>query len=307
MKYCSLFLNFIQLYSFSFLEEFAIKSESDSLFNIKFLDAIIDWIQKIFLKTVDLSPLFIFFIMLVIVYVLACVILLSCLCQCKKDNDDCSCDCGEFCYSLFYLSTFCCFFDCCFSDYCKECCYSCEYSCRRCTLRRLFNYYESYEECDCMGLRVKFKYNSEKCECCGCNYWINSSFQECECCSLKFDYSFLDHFPFIVKSVLYDILYIPILSALIQVFICTYHCEYNPQTMNGSDAYPPLDALTEISCNSPEQIACFVFSYFEIAFFHIRASFYVCYELHSVYSGDTTTNRNFHYFQQIGKVWFFIY
>lgn len=111
-----------------------------------------------------------------------------------------------------------------------------------------------------------------------------------------------DHVPFIFKTVLFDFLYIPVMSSLFNVFICTYHCDFKPGSLEEDEAYPPLDIYTAISCNSPPQIICFIFAFIGVAIYHILASYYVCFELDEEYSGNTVTNQRFQYVRQIGKV-----
>lgn len=74
-----------------------------------------------------------------------------------------------------------------------------------------------------------------------------------------------------LKTIVYDTLYVPLLSNLMNVFICTYHCTYDPATMD-VDPYPPLDLYPGLSCNSAGHIVFFIFACIAIFYFHLRAS-----------------------------------
>lgn len=270
----------MQLFSFSFTDEYNIKSSDDSVFSFDWLDTVISWVKIVLLQFSGIYDLIIFFVALLLVWFIPVLFIICLLKRFEKwvedyiDDDDreemeyakdgkkiirmCREDREHFCNACLYIST------------CTQCTY--------------FNNRWIY---------------------CGCCSIDDSS--QLICCN-KFEIylsEVFDDIPLFIKTIIYDFLYIPILSSLIKVFVCTYTCTYETGSISESEAYPPLDAFTSISCNSAEHTVCFIFTWIGIAIFHVRTSFYTCKELET--SDDISVNYRFQYIQQIGKVFIFFY
>lgn len=109
----------------------------------------------------------------------------------------------------------------------------------------------------------------------------------------------LPEIPDMVLSLMYEAGFIPILSAIIPVFICTYHCDSEPGV--AVDPYPPLDIYTQISCRSATHIICFVVAAVAIMIYFPRSLTYI---LRDTYSFEDAASKNieFQLFEQIMRV-----
>lgn len=87
-------------------------------------------------------------------------------------------------------------------------------------------------------------------------------------------YGFTCDVHLLIKTFIYDMMYIPIMSNMLTIFVCTYHCSYEPSSPPLSP-YPPLDEYTGISCSSSYSISCFALAVVAIAFFHTRSSYFI--------------------------------
>lgn len=79
--------------------------------------------------------------------------------------------------------------------------------------------------------------------------------------------------PDLLQSIIYEALFLPILSSILPVFACTYHCDYKAETY--VNPYPPLDAYTKISCNSAVHIVFFIVSLLAVVAYVRQAALYV--------------------------------
>lgn len=111
----------------------------------------------------------------------------------------------------------------------------------------------------------------------------------------------LQELPSFIQSLLYEAGYIPILSAILPVFICTYHCDYKPGA--DVDPYPPLDVYTQISCLSLPQIVCFAAGVVAVVVFFKLSSKYLVIES-TYYDSTIIASKRFQYFEQIMNVCF---
>lgn len=222
--YAMMIWNFLQLFSFSFTDEYNIKSSDDSVFSFDWLDTVISWVKIVLLQFSGIYDLILFFVVLVLVWFIPVLFIICLLKRSERideyiDDDDiekmayakegkkiirnCREDSEHFFNACLYIST------------CTQCTY----------------YDDTWICCGCCSIDYHFKLIY-------CNkfeVYLNDVF---------------DNIPFFIKTIIYEFLYIPILSTLIKVFVCTYTCTYETGSISESEAYPPLDAFTSISCNS---------------------------------------------------------
>lgn len=110
--------------------------------------------------------------------------------------------------------------------------------------------------------------------------------------------SFMNILPLIIQTVLFDYLCIHIYTSLLIIFVCIYHCAYNPSVMNEDDAYPPLDTNTALGCHSKMYIIYFILTYVSIEFYEWEASTYLYNGPLETLSGDSDGNVRFSFFEQ---------
>ena len=80
-----------------------------------------------------------------------------------------------------------------------------------------------------------------------------------------------------VWKAIFDVFYVTILEAILNIFVCTYSCKFDPNNPPNSP-YPPYDLYTEISCSSPLHIFLFSLGTLALGFFHWRASHFIVME-----------------------------
>lgn len=105
--------------------------------------------------------------------------------------------------------------------------------------------------------------------------------------------------PNIIQSFLFEVFYVPILSSILPIFVCTYHCDYKAGTI--VDPYPPLDVYTEVSCRSAGHIALFILGAFAILLYFPLASQYIVVDAYSDKPFVANSVR-FQLFEQIMRV-----
>ncbi|KAA6391716.1 MAG: hypothetical protein EZS28_012756, partial [Streblomastix strix] len=83
--------------------------------------------------------------------------------------------------------------------------------------------------------------------------------------------------PSFLSPIIFDSLYMPQVSAYLQVFACTYTCKYFGQ-QSGFVPFPSLDMFPSISCNSPIHIIWFILAFFGIMILHPLTTWFVAFE-----------------------------
>ena len=77
-----------------------------------------------------------------------------------------------------------------------------------------------------------------------------------------------------LQVTIFDVFYIVLLDAILNIFSCTYSCKYDPN--NPPEApYPPYSLYTDINCASTQHILLFSVGLFALLYYHWRASHFI--------------------------------
>ena len=77
-----------------------------------------------------------------------------------------------------------------------------------------------------------------------------------------------------IQITIFDVFYLVILEAILNIFVCTYSCKYDPNNPP-KKPYPPYDLYTDISCSSTQHILLFSVGLAALLFYHWRASHFI--------------------------------
>ena len=80
-----------------------------------------------------------------------------------------------------------------------------------------------------------------------------------------------------LQVALFDVFYIVILEAILNIFSCKYSCKYDPNNPPQTP-YPPYTLYTDISCTSTQHILLFSVAIAALLYYHWRASHFIVME-----------------------------